>query len=63
MKKKAAKKQDYFVLGATIYMLKLGFQILKYKKYDNDRIIDLLQRDIADIKAEPLMEKDFVEFL
>ena len=63
-----AKKQDYFALGATIYVLKVGFQMLKYKKYDNDkmtedRIIDLLQRDIAHIRSEPLMDKDFVEFL
>ncbi len=63
-----AKKQDYFALGATIYLLKVGYQMLKYKKYENDtltedRIIDLLQRDVANIRADPLMDKDFVEFL
>ena len=63
-----AKKQDYFALGATLYLLKVGTQMLKYNKNDNDkmtedRIIDLLQRDIALIRADPLMNKDFVDFL
>jgi serine/threonine protein kinase len=66
--KLTAKKQDYFALGATIYLLKVGYQMLKYKKYENDtltedRIIDLLQRDVAHIRADPLMDKDFVDFL
>ena len=63
-----AKKQDYFALGATLYLLKAGSQMLKYNKTDNDkltedRIIDLLQRDVAHIRSEPLMNKDFVDFL
>ena len=64
-----AKKQDYFALGATIYYLKVGHQMLKYynknenDKMTEDRIIDLLQRDIAYINAQPLMDKDFVKFL
>ena len=64
-----AKKQDYFALGATIYFLKVGHQMLKYynknenDKMTEDRIIDLLQRDIAHINAQPLMDKEFVKFL
>ena len=66
--KNTAKKQDYFALGATIYLLKVGFQMLKYRKYESDkmtedRIIDLLQRDIAHIRSDPNIDKDFVDFL
>ena len=63
-----AKKQDYFALGATIFLIKVGSQMLKYTRNENekmteDRIIDLLQRDIAHIRANPLINKDFVNFL
>ena len=64
-----AKKQDYFALGATLFMIKMGNQMLRYKKFDDDdkmtedRIIDLLQRDIAEILSDPLIDKDFTSFL
>ena len=63
-----AKKQDYFALGATIYFLKFGHRLLKYKKYDEEplnllRVIDLLQRDISIIKSNLLLDRDFVKFL
>ena len=66
--KTTAKKQDYFALGATIFLLKIGEQMLSYKKYDDnklteDRIIDLLQRDVAHLKSYPSMNKDFIDFL
>ena len=62
-----AKKQDYFALGSTLFLLKVGDQMLKYKKnYDSlteDRIIDLLQRDRAHIQSHPLIDADFISFL
>ena len=63
-----AKKQDYFALGATIYYLKFCHRFLKFKKYDEDvmnysRIIDLLHRNIDSIKANLILNKDFVDFL
>ena len=63
-----AKKQDYFALGATLFLLKIGFQMLEYKKNSDDqltedRIIDLLQRDICLIRSYSLFDKEFVDFL
>ena len=62
-----AKKQDYFALGYVLLLLKLGDHMMEYKKNDDklseDRIIDLLQRDIAKIESNPIYNKDFVEFV
>ena len=63
-----AKKQDYFALGTTLFLLKIGSQMLEYKKYDDntmteDRIIDLLQRDITFLRTFTLFNRDFIEFL
>ena len=63
-----AKKQDYFALGATIYFLKFCHNFLKYKKYDEDktnqsRVIDLLQRNLALLRSNLTLNKDFVEFV
>ena len=63
-----AKKQDYFALGATIYFLKFCHRLLKYKKYDEDkmnqsRVIDLLQRNISLVKSNLKLSKGFVDFL
>ena len=62
-----AKKQDYFALGSSIFLLKTGEQMLKYPKGDvnmmGSRIIDLLQRDIAHIRSFPTMNKDFADLL
>ena len=65
---KTAKKQDYFALGSSIFLLKTGEQMLKYPKSQDEkmmesRIIDLLQRDIAHIRSYPLMDKGFADFL
>lgn len=65
---KYAKTQDYFALGSTIYYLKFGSRMLKYNKYDEkdqccDRIIDLLQRKIAFIKSNILIDVNFRNFL
>lgn len=63
-----AKKQDYFALGSSIFLLKTGEEMLKYPKSQDDSmmdslIIDLLQRDIAHIRSYPAMNKDFADFL
>ena len=63
-----AKKQDYFALGATLYFIKFYHRLLKYKKYEKDkmsqfRVIDLLQRNISHIKSDLLLEKDFIDFI
>ena len=63
-----AKKQDYFALGATIFLLKYGFPLLKYKKYEDkkitsERITDLLLRKINYIYSRKLDDKDFIHFL
>ena len=63
-----AKKQDYFALGATIYQLKYGEEMLNYKEYNDnlmtsDLIIDLIQKSIDEIKSKKLSDKDFIEFL
>ena len=49
-------------------MIKMGNQMLKYRKFNDDkmtedRIIDLLQRDIANIQSHPLIDNDFKSFL
>ena len=62
------KKQDYFALGATLFLLKVGHQMLDYKEYEEkqlteDRVIDLIQRDMALIQSNPLASSDFIEFI
>ena len=62
------KKQDYFALRATLFIIKYGIQLLKYKKYDDkkmnaDRLIDLLERGIEYIKADKFTNKDLKKFL
>ena len=61
------KKQDYFALGASLFYLKLGEQMLTFKdnsdQLSEDRLIDLLQRDIAHIRSFPLFNDDFVNFI
>ena len=63
-----AKKQDYYSLGATLFLLKLGSQMLDYNEYavsgwSEDRVIDLLQRDIAHLQSFPLFDNNFVDFI
>ena len=65
---KDAKKQDFFALGATIFYLKYGEEMLDYNSYkDNsitsDLIIDLLQKRIDEIKSKKLSDKNFIDFL
>ena len=63
-----ARKQDYFALGATLYFLKYGKHMLKYKKQDDDdtciiTILTQLQQEIAKIRSEKLTDQDFIDFL
>ena len=63
-----AKKQDYFALGSTLFFLKFGEHMLKYKKSENrvvnsDKIIELLQQNIAIIKSQKLSDKGFIDFI
>ena len=63
-----AKTQDYFALGSSLFILKYGIHLLKYKKYEDskmtyDRIISLLEKNIAYIKSQKLTDKKFMNFL
>ena len=63
-----ARKQDYFALGSTLFFLKYGTQMLKYKKSDsgeinNFSVIDLIQKNMAFIKSGKMTDKDFIDFL
>ena len=63
-----AKKQDYFALGVTLFIIKYGIQLLKYKNYDDkklsaDRLIDLIEKGISYIKAKKYTNKHFKQFL
>ena len=63
-----ARKQDYFALGSTLFFLKFGELMLKYKKSDDDiinenKILNLLQYQIGFMKSRKLTDKDFIDFL
>ena len=66
--KNMAKKQDYFALGATIFFMKFNRPLLQYcetqdPQSNNVHVINLLQKGIALIKSNLLLEKDFISFL
>ena len=68
MKIDSARKQDYFALGSSLFILKYGLPLLKYKKYDDsrmnaDRIIDLLQQNINFLKSQTFTDRDFMAFI
>ena len=63
-----ARKQDYFALGSTLFYLKFGKQMLKYKNSDSGlinsyNITDLLQQNIAFVRSQSMGDKDFIDFL
>lgn len=62
------RTQDYFALGATLFLLKFGKSFLKYKKYDDkkiiaDRIVDLLLRNRNYINKQRLIDENLIYFL
>ena len=66
--KEIAKKQDYFALGCTIYFLKFGHRLLKYRKYEEKikneiRVIELLSKNINKLKSNLLLDIDFINFI
>ena len=63
-----AKKQDYFALGSTLFFLKYGQHLIKYKKYDSpilnrEAIIDILDKQFGYIKSRPMTQDNFINFL
>ena len=65
---KDARKQDYFALGSTLFFLKYGTQMLKYKRYDNYdtyilTILEKLQYQISKIQSSIFTDQDFIDLL
>ena len=62
-----ARKQDYFAFGATLFFLKYGRQMLKYKKSDDiDTIFTILSqmdKEISTIRSGQFTDQDFIDFL
>ena len=63
-----ARKQDYFALGSSLFLLKYGLPLLKYHKYDYRKkdvyhIIDLLKQKINFLKSQVFTDKDFMNFI
>ena len=63
-----ARKQDYFALGCTLFLLKYGFPLLKYSDKDNrekqtDEFIYLLDKKINYIQSYKKVDKDFITFI
>ena len=63
-----AKKQDYFSLGAALFLLKYGFTFLNHKKEDDreiiaDRIVQSLIKESNFLASRKFVDKDFVIFL
>ena len=62
------RKQDYFSLGSTLYYLKYGKPMLKYKKCDDNEtyrltILEKLQNEISSIRSDPFTDQEFIDFL
>ena len=63
-----AYKQDYFSLGATLYYIKYGKVMLKYKKCDDNEsylltVLEKLQYQISKIQADGFADEGFVNLL
>ena len=71
--KENAKKQDYFALGSTIFLLKYGRPLIKLKirktikseedKENHDYIIDCIDKSTVFIRSDRVVDKDFANFL
>ena len=63
-----ARQQDYFSFGATLYYIKYGKQMLKYKKCEDGiayglAILEKLQTEISRICADNFSDQEFISFL
>ena len=65
-----ARKQDYFALGSTLYLLKYGKSMLNYKRYSDDEkiiiaeeIVKLLEQSKDNIKSGKMSDGKFIDFL
>ena len=69
-----AKKQDYFALGATIFLLKYNQRMIKVKNFkkanrseenllNQEYIIDMIPKIITFIKSNKVSDRDFNDFL
>ena len=65
---KTAKKQDFFALGATIFFLKYGREMLEYTPFKeglitSDVLIELIEKSLDQIKTGTFSDKEFIDFL
>lgn len=63
-----AKKQDYFALGCSLFLLKYGYSFTRYKDEDKkdyklDFLIDFIQKNINYLKSQKLTDNDFINFM
>ena len=69
-----AKKQDYFALGASLYLLKYGERMIKHKIHKSKKkteentlnleyIVEMIPKIIIKIKSDLVADRDFVNFL
>ena len=63
-----AYKQDFFSLGATLYFIKYGKLMIKYKKCEDKEsyilnLLEKLQFQISKIQADEFADQDFVNLL
>ena len=63
-----ARKQDYFALGSTLFYIKYGEHLLKYKKDDEsiikyDTVMELLFRKYEFIKRRQTIKQEFIGFI
>ena len=63
-----ARKQDYFGFGATLFFLKYGKQMIKYKKgdendYNKMTMLNGLERELFTIRKGKFTDQDFIDFI
>ena len=71
-----ANKQDFFALGASLFFMKYGKEMIKaYRKKNSDEdeedynlkitnyLVDEIQNSMNEIKTTKSSEKDFIDFL
>ena len=65
---KESIKYDFFALGATIFYIKFGKNMLNFIKFNDglitgDYLIKLIEKAMDEVKSEKLADKDFIDFL